>query len=116
MKSLVSALAVLAFLLPVAPAAAAEPPPETVGERMPPERLQLKVVRVYSATDGAALFRAYVVKWKDQEVVVSDTLVRTDYKVGDEIPVLAMNHPFPRGQEPHRLLSFTVVPEPAIRR
>lgn len=110
MKSLVSALAVFAFLLPFASATAAEPPSEVVGERLPPERFTLKVVRVYSATDGTARFRAYVVKWKDQEVVVSDTLARTDYKVGDEIPVLAMNHPFPRGHEPHRLLGFTVIP------
>ena len=93
------------------PVAAAEATPPA-GERIAPERLDLVVIKVYSAKDGDALFRAYVVKWKDQEVIVSDTLVRTNYKEGDTIPVLAMNHPFPRGQEAHRLLAFTVVPPP----
>ncbi len=85
------------------PAVAAE-------EKIPPERLQLKVERVYAAAEGAARFRAYVVKWKGQEVVVSDGLAQTDYKVGDTITVLAMNHPFPQGREDHRLLAFVVMP------
>lgn len=84
------------------------PEPATTGERLPPERLDLKVLKVYSAKDGEALFRAYVVNWKGQEVIVSDTLVRTKYKEGDTITVLAMNHPYPQGREPHRLLGFTV--------
>ena len=87
------------------------PPPAPAGERRPPERHELKVLKVYAAQDGEARFRAYVVKWKDQEVVVSDSLSRTDYREGDTITVLAMNHPFPQGAQPHRLLAFTVVPE-----
>jgi len=94
------------------PAAASEAAAATTGERMAPERLELTVLKVYAATDGKAKFRAYVVKWKDQEVIVSDSLVRTNYAVGDTIPVLAMNHPFPQNAEERRLLAFTVGPTP----
>ncbi len=90
------------------PATASEAAAATTGERMAPERLELTVLKVYAATDGKAKFRAYVVKWKDQEVIVSDSLVRTNYAVGDTIPVLAMNHPFPQNAEERRLLAFTV--------
>lgn len=85
--------------------------PET--QKTPPERFNAKVVRVISAQDGTAIFRAYIVKWKGQEVVASDSLARTNYKEGETIAVLVMNHPFPQGKEPHRLLSFSVLPPPA---
>ena len=91
------------------PLIAAEPPPPA-GERIAPERLELTVIKVFSAKDGDAIFRAYLVKWKDQEVIVSDSLARSNYKEGDTITVLAMNHPYPQGKEPHRLLAFTIVP------
>jgi len=77
---------------------------------MPPQTFETKVLKVFAAKDDKAIFRAYLVTWKDQEVVVSDTLAKSDYKEGDTISVLAMNHPFPQGQESYRLLAFTVVP------
>ena len=104
----VSTAAPVVFAQTPAPAAATATAP--VGERMPPERLELKVLKVYAAKDGDAIFRAYVVRWKDQEVIVSDSLAKTNYKEGDTITVLAMNHPFPQGKEPHRLLAFTAIP------
>jgi hypothetical protein len=68
------------------------------------------VLKVFSAKDGEAIFRAYVVEWKGQEVVVSDTLAKTKYNVGDTVGVLVMNHPFPQGKEDYRLLHFAIVP------
>lgn len=85
---------------------------EHLPERLPPQRFETKVLKVFAAQDGTAIFRAYLVKWKDQEVIASDSLARSDYKEGDTITVLAMNHPFPQGKEPHRLLGFTVMPRP----
>lgn len=82
----------------------------SAGERRPPERVELKVLKVYSAQDGEAIFRAYVVEWKGQEVVVSDTLAKTKFNVGDMVGVLVMNHPFPQGKENYRLLHFAIVP------
>lgn len=84
---------------------------QSAGERLPPQRFEAKVVRVYAAQDGEAVFRAYAVTWKDQEVIASDPLASSDYHEGDTITVLAMNNPFPRGQESRRLLGFTVVPK-----
>ena len=107
---LLTALALASTVTSVAFAQTPAPATAPVGERMPPERLELKVLKVYAAKDGDAIFRAYVVLWKEQEVIVSDSLAKTNYKEGDTITVLAMNHPFPQGKEPHRLLAFTAIP------
>lgn len=113
MKTILS----LSFVLTVSSiaSAAADAPatPAPAAETTAPsshETAHLKILKVYAARDGEALFRAYVVEWKGQEVIVSDNLVRTDYNVGDTIRVLVMNHPFPRGAEKYRLLSLTVAP------
>ena len=75
------------------------------------ERAELPVLKVFSARDGDAVFRAYLVNWKGQEVVVRDTLVKTDYRVGDIVSVLVMKHKFPNGKVGPDLLSFAVVPD-----
>jgi hypothetical protein len=72
--------------------------------------VQLTVMKVFSARDGDALFRAYAVRWKDQEVVVSDPLVQSDYHVGDTITVLVMSQAYPMGREKYGLLAFQVIP------
>src|SRR5665647_2218920 len=71
------------------------------------ETATLKVLKVYSAKDGDAIFQSYVVSWKDQEVVVSDQLAKTDYHVGDTITVLVMKSAFPNGEEKHGPVSYT---------
>lgn len=43
------------------------------------------VLKVYSATDGGHKFIAYVVDRGGVEVIVTDTLAKTSYKVGDTI-------------------------------
>lgn len=94
-----------------AEAVAAATPVEPAVEKIPPERFDAKVVKVFAAKDGAALFRCYVVLWKGQEVIATDPLVKSDYKEGDAITVLALNSPYPQGREAYRLLNFTVVPQ-----
>lgn len=94
-----------------AEAVVAATPVEPAVEKIPPERFDAKVVKVFAAKDGAALFRCYVVLWKGQEVIVADPLVKSDYKEGDTITVLALNSPYPQGREAYRLLNFTVVPQ-----
>ena len=74
------------------------------------ERAELRVLKVFSARDGDAVFRAYMVSWKGQEVVVRDTLVKTDYQVGDTARVLVMKHKYPKGGVGPDLLSFAIVP------
>ncbi len=53
------------------------------------ETVQAPVLKVFSARDGTNKFVAYLVKWKDFEVVVSDPLAKTDLKVGDTVKFLA---------------------------
>lgn len=47
------------------------------------------MLKVYTAKEGEHHFVAYVVKWKDSEVIVSDPLAKSHYKVGDKISFLA---------------------------
>jgi len=78
----------------------------------PPEgwREKLKVLKVFSARDGDAIFREYLVNWKGQEVVVRDPLIQTNYQVGDTVTVLVIRNKYPQGQPGPDLLSFVVVP------
>ena len=80
----------------------------TMRQDKPPQVFKAKVVKVFAANDGEATFRAYLVVWKDQEVIVSDTFARSTYKTGDVVTVVAMNQPIPGSKESHRLLSFTI--------
>jgi hypothetical protein len=76
------------------------------------ERANLKVLKVFAAKDGEAIFRAYLVEWKGQEVVAEDRLVRTNHQVGDTVSVLVMRAPFPQGKERYDLLHFSVMAPP----
>lgn len=107
-------IALLAFCFSTYHLLTAEDPGKQVVKKIPPQRYETKVLKVFAAQDGEAIFRAYLVKWKDQEVIASDPLAKSNYKKGDSITILAMNHSFPRNQEMHRLLAFTVVPQMPI--
>ncbi|NBC66715.1 MAG: hypothetical protein GVY07_13795 [Bacteroidetes bacterium] len=48
-----------------------------------------EILKVYSAEEGGATFRAYVVEWNGSEVVVSDPLGSTDKKAGEVISFMA---------------------------
>lgn len=76
------------------------------------ETITTEVLKVFTAKDGNAVFRAYLVKWKDQEVIASDPLASSNYKVGDKINVLAMNHSHPRRGNNPNLLAFQVIDRP----
>jgi hypothetical protein len=71
---------------------------------------KLKVVKVYYAKDGDAVFRAYAVKWKGQEVIASDDLALTHYKVGDTINVMVITSPTHNGEGKHGIMQFRTSP------
>ena len=73
-------------------------------------RVELKVIKVFSARDGDAVFHAYLVNWKDQDVVVDDGLTKTDYHVGDTIPVLVtkVKANYPGAKPGSDILAFSV--------
>lgn len=74
------------------------------------ERARLPILKVFSAKDGEALYRSYLVKWKDQEAVVTDTMAKTTFKAGDTATVLVMKHKYPGGKPGPDLLSFALMP------
>ena len=53
------------------------------------ERSDCKIIKVYSAQQGAAKFRAYAVTWKNQEIVVLDYSACSSHKEGETVPVYA---------------------------
>lgn len=73
------------------------------------ETLESEIVKVYQADHNGAKFRAYIVKWKDQEVVVSDPLSSTDKNVGDKITFIAQTIEMPFGEKKVSMIQFMIV-------
>jgi hypothetical protein len=61
----------------------------TAGARGNAETVQAKVIKVFAVEDNGAKFRAYQVRWKGFDIVVSDTLANTDAKEGELLTFLA---------------------------
>jgi len=105
-------LAIAAFALLTARAfSASDPQPASAAAPGSYETAELKVLKVFSAKDGESIFLAYLVEWKGQEVIVDDTLAKTNYRAGDMITVLVMKQPYPQGKAAYGLLHFTVTPQ-----
>ena len=68
-----------------------------------------RIEKVFAATQNGARFRAYQVKWMNQDVIVSDTLVTTDLKKGDTISFMAQSMELPLGNEKIKVLQFMVM-------
>jgi len=71
------------------------------------------VLKVFSATEGEHGFIAYLVKWKGFEVVVSDPLARSNFKVGDTIGFLAHRLDLSQSVPGVSSLSFTLI-DPSV--
>ncbi len=71
-----------------------------------------KVIVVYEAKEGDAVFKAYGVSWKNHQVVVIDPLANTNYKDGDVIQFIAVTIPNPIIGAKTDTLSFLAVPAP----
>ncbi|MBT3377446.1 MAG: hypothetical protein HN742_34415 [Lentisphaerae bacterium] len=75
------------------------------GPRLPPgaetsyDIEETQVLKVFSAEDQGHRFVAYLVKWKDSEVIVGDPLARSAFAVGDTIKFMVnrMKLPNPTG-------------------
>ena len=106
MKKLLSALTCIAGLGLLSLWAAESESPKLTDYQM----TKLKVVKVYHAKDGDAMFRAYAVKWKGQEVIASDDLALTHYKVGDTINVLVITSPTHNGEGKYGIVQFRTSP------
>jgi hypothetical protein len=80
------------------------------------EIVEAPVLKVFSAEEGKHRFVAYLVKWKGQEVVASDTLARSNHRVGETIRFMAQTVSMGNGERQVNSLSFMVLPDlPAVR-
>ena len=116
MKKAISLITVLVFLIlafVVAQESQPKKPEMPVGMKGSYETIQSKVIKVYSAEDNGAQFRAYAVKWKDNEVIASDVLGKTSKKVGDSITFMAQRIEMPRGEKKVKLLQFMIMEIPS---
>jgi hypothetical protein len=71
----------------------------TADEMMPDlgniEMKKVTVLKVFSAEEEGAKYRAYLVKWNNQEVVVQDILGGPAHKAGDTVKVMAQKLDMP---------------------
>lgn len=88
------------------------PPALPPGVKGKGEAAEAEILKVYSMEDQGATFRAYVVKYKGNEVTVSDTLAATSKKVGDKITILATRVEVPFGDRKIHSLSFQIMSTP----
>jgi hypothetical protein len=79
----VAGCALLACSSFAADSPATSAPPTGVKSRS--EEVQGKVLRVFAVDESGYRYRAYMVKWKDYDVVVHDYAATSDYKEGQTI-------------------------------
>ncbi|HVM60500.1 MAG TPA: hypothetical protein VMV72_06485 [Verrucomicrobiae bacterium] len=74
-------------------------PSNALSPVLQPTRVTATVMRMYSTTDGSAMFRAYVVSWSNQEVVVTDPGTAPLYHEGQKVSVFMQRRSVGNGQE-----------------
>ncbi|MBI5381328.1 MAG: hypothetical protein HZA31_05460 [Opitutae bacterium] len=85
-----------------------------VESRMTHEFFTSKVVKVLSFSEGSAEYQAYVVTWKDHEVVVAapfNGLASKTYKVGDTVRCVMRQQSLPARDKANDRLFFEVAPD-----
>src|SRR5437773_1514561 len=83
--------------------------PTPPGAKGAGDKGEAEIIKVYSMEDQGATFRAYVVKYKGNEVIVGDQLAQTNKKVGEKITFLATRVEVPFGGQTIRTLSFQIM-------
>jgi hypothetical protein len=89
---------------------AQQPPAMPPGATGKAEMSEAEILKVYTMQDQGATFRAYVVKYKGNEVVVSDDLATTTKKVGDKVTMMATRVELPLPTGKIHTLNFKVMP------
>ena len=106
MKTILLVASVLVLLALGASAQQFTPPAMPAGAKGNAERIEAEVLKVYSLQDQGSSFRAYVVKYKEQEVVVSDDLQAAAKNVGDKISFMVTRIELPVGGRTIKTISF----------
>jgi hypothetical protein len=73
------------------------------------ETLEGTVEKVYSAEHDGFKYRSYVVKWKDQDVVIADMMALSDKQVGDKLTYMAQEIEIPAGTATRKMLQFIIM-------
>lgn len=74
------------------------------------------ILKVYAVEDGGHRFVAYLVQWKNSEVIVSDPLARSHFREGDTIRFIAQKVSLPGSSVKASILCFILadgIPEAA---
>lgn len=106
-------LVVVAITLSCLPRGSAQTAPVTPDLPGSFETLEAPVLKVFSAEQDGFKFIAYVVKWQDSEVIVSDPLGRSNFNEGDQIRFLAQKVRIPGKSVEVATLNFVLLMFPA---
>ena len=117
MKASLSAILIAILVANAVLAQQAPVPALPPGASASTETGEAEVLKVYAMEEQGAKFRAYVIKYKGNEVIVSDDLAKTNMKVGDKLSFVAIRIEVPSGSEKIRALKFmplysTILPDP----
>lgn len=86
------------------------PPPLPPGAKSGAESVDAEVVKVYSLDDQGATYRAYAIKYKGSEVIATDTMGTSNYKVGDKIKVIVARVEVPLPSGKIKSIAFSILP------
>jgi len=94
------------------PSVSAQAPPMPAGVSSSHETVEAHVLKVFSTEEGKHRFVAYLVKWKGTEIIVSDALAHSHFKVGDKIQFLAQKLTMGKAARQINSLSFMLLSAP----
>jgi hypothetical protein len=94
------------------PHAFAQTPPLPKGTQSTFDTEEAPVLKVFSAEQDGHRFIAYLVKWKDFDVIVSDPLGRSNFRDGDKIRFLAQRVSLQNKSIDVSTLNFTLLMDP----
>lgn len=75
---------------------------------------EAKVRTVFSAEEEGGRFRAYHIKWRGHDVIVSDMFGTTDFKKGDTITFMVQNIEIPFSGKKIKMLKFMIIDSSAF--
>src|SRR6476661_5521898 len=108
MKTIVLATMLIAVMSSGLCAQQRTPPTPPPGMKTNAETVEADILKVYSMEDQGAKFRAYVVKYKGNEVIVSDGMAMTNKQVGDKIKIMVFRAEVPLGATKVSTLRFDI--------
>lgn len=76
------------------------------------EMTEGKILKVYSADQDGAAFRAYVVEWNGREIVISDTLRGSQLNIGDTLMFMVHRIEFNQLGREIKALQFVAMEKP----